>query len=197
MAQIDSMVVWLEREFGRRYDQYNVILSPLVYGSHSAQLQRTRLGEEVLAFVSGPDVDGGAAHSPGVRRGFVQRIVFTELDHMFVNPVSDRFKSEIERAFRDRARWTTDRSSFYTSPLNVFNEYMTWSAFFMFADGRLPAQDFDRVLELTTQQMGGPRGFIRFREFNSFAMQLWRSRAPGTRVVDLYPAILQWARSSN
>jgi hypothetical protein len=193
-AQPDSMVAWLEREFGRRYDAYTVVLSPLIYGSHSVQTQRTHSGEEVLAFVSGPDVDGGPGNSMAVRQGFVQRILFTELDHMFVNPASDRFRSEINRVFGDRARWTTDESSFYRTPLNVFNEYMTWSVFFLFADGRLPPADFQRLLELTTQQMDGPRRFHRFHEFISDALQVWRGRAPGTRVVDLYPVILEWAR---
>ena len=194
IAQVDSMIAWLEREFDHRYDHYTVFFSPLIYGSHSANSPRTRLGDEALMFVSGPDVDGGSAFSTAVRHGLVQRILFTEIDHLFVNPVSSRYAAEINATFANRARWTTDNSSFYTTPSNVFNEYMTWSVFFMFVDGRLPPEDFDRLLQLTTQLMEGSRRFIRFGEFNRAALQLWRNRAPGTRALQLYPAILQWAQ---
>jgi uncharacterized protein DUF4932 len=196
VAQIDSMIVWLEREFARRYDYYSVFFSPLIYGSHSANQPRTQLGEEVLTFVAGPDVDGGPTYSTAVRSGLVQRILFTEIDHLFVNPVTNQYRADIDHVFGDRARWTTDNSSFYNSPSAVFNEYMTWSVFFLFVDGRIPTADFDKLLALTTQVMEGPRRFTRFGEFNRQMLQLWRNRSPGTRVVDLYPAILQWARQN-
>jgi uncharacterized protein DUF4932 len=195
-AQIDSMIVWLEHEFSRRYDYYTVFFSPLIYGSHSANNQRTQLGDEVLTFVAGPDVDGGSPLPAAVRAGLVQRILFTEIDHLFVNPVSTLYRTDIDRVFGDRARWTTDNSSFYTSPSAVFNEYMTWSIFFLFVDGRMPAADFDQLLTLTTQLMEGSRRFIRFGDFNRMMLQLWRNRASGVNAADLYPAILQWARTS-
>jgi hypothetical protein len=69
---------------------------------------------------------------------------------------------------------------------------MTWSVFFLFADGRLPLADFDRLVALSTQVMV-TRGFTRFDDFNRALLELWRTREPGTRVVDLFPAILAWA----
>jgi hypothetical protein len=194
IVQVDSMVAWLEREFGRRYDRYTVFFSPLIYGSHSANFQRTPLGDEVLLFVAGPDVDGGPSFSIAARAAFVQRILFTEIDHRFVNPATAEHRAEIDRIFGNRARWSADTSTFYTTPSATFNEYMTWSVFFLYLDGRLPAQDFDRVMSSTTQQMEGSRRFVRFGEFNRKMLELWRNRSPGTRAVDLYPGILEWAR---
>ncbi len=191
-AQIDSMIVWLEREFGLRFDYYTVFFSPLIYGSHSANHQRTPLGDEVLTFVAGPDVDGGPPLPAAVRAGLVQRILFTEIDHLFVNPVSEQYRTDIDRTFGDRARWTSDNSTFYNSPSAVFNEYMTWSVFFLFVDGRMPAEDFDRLLALTTQLMEGSRRFIRFGEFNRMMLQLWRNRRAGNargRPVPCHPAV--------
>jgi hypothetical protein len=137
-------------------------------------------------------VDGGPTLPTTVRHGLVRRVLFTELDHLFINPVSATSQREIDRAFGDVARWSADRSGFYPTATDTFNEYMTWSVFFLFADGRLPLADFDRLVALSTQVMV-TRGFSRFDDFNRALLELWRTREPGTRVVDLFPAILAWA----
>lgn len=194
VVELDSMVAWLEREFDISYDHYTVVLSPLVHSSHSARAIRTSAGNEALMFVAGPQVNGGSALSPGVRRAIVQRIIFTEVDHLFVNPVSDRHHNAIQSAFADRARWTTDGSSFYSSPVAVFNEYMTWAVLFLYLDGRMDPGDFSDMLARTEAQMVHSRRFQRFAGFNRALLQLYRTRPAGTTVADLYPAILDWAR---
>jgi hypothetical protein len=196
VSQIEPMVTWMETEFEDAYDRYTVVLSPLVYGSHSATWQRTMLGREGLMFVAGPDVDGGSSFSISERRANVQRIVLTEVDHLFVNPVTDRYASQVRTAFADRAKWTTDTSSFYESPTAVFNEYMTWAVFTLWADGHVPAADFERIVSRMEQQMEVSRRFIRFKAFNHAVLALYRSRAPGTSVADLYPQIIEWARNA-
>lgn len=191
MVEPDSMAAWLEREFARHYDRYTVAISPLIYGSHSASGPHTRFGNEALMFVSGPDITGNV--TPGVQRASMQRAVFTEIDHMFVNPVTDLYRMRVEQVFAERAKWTTDNSSFYTSPRSVFNEYMTWAVFFLFLDGRVSSADFDEMFTRVNQQMEQSRRFIKFGVFNRALLDLWRSRAAGTRARDLYPAILEWA----
>jgi hypothetical protein len=196
IAQIETMIAWMETEFEDAYDRYTVVLSPLVYGSHSANWQRTRLGREGLMFVAGPDVDGGVSLTLGERKAIVQRIVLTEVDHLFVNPVSDRYASQIRTAFSDRAKWTTDTSSFYESPLAVFNEYMTWAVFTLWIESHAPAEDFERIVSRMEQQMEGSRRFIRFKAFNRALLALYRARTPGTTIADLYPQIVEWARTA-
>ena len=192
-ARPDTMIDWLEREFGRHYDHYTIAISPLINGSHSTNRVSTSQGSEVVMFVSGPDVDGGASFSAGVRSSFVQRILFTEIDHNFVNPVTDQFANRVDAVFSDRTKWTTDASSFYTSPRAVFNEYMTWAVFFLYLDGRVSATDFNTILNSTTSLMQGGRRFSKFSAFNQELLRLWRSRAAGATVRDLYPAMLDWA----
>ena len=191
MAEVDAMADWLEREFpGVSYRHYNVVLSPLVYGSHSASFPST---EDAFFFVAGPDVTTGAGTSDGVKKATVQRILFTEVDHAFVNPVTDRHRAEINTAFGNRARWTTDNSSFYDSPTAVFNEYMTWAVFLVFAEERLSAADFATVNQLTVQLMEGSRRFQRFGAFTTELVRLSKERAPGKTIADLYPGIIAWA----
>jgi hypothetical protein len=193
-AEVDAIADWLEHEFpGVSYRHYTVVLSPLVYGSHSAMFPST---DEALFLVAGPDVTTGPGTSDGAKKATVQRILFTEIDHAFVNPTTDRYRGEINSAFGNRAKWTTDNSSFYDSPTAVFNEYMTWAAFLLFVEERLSAADFDTVRELTVQLMEGSRRFQRFGLFTNELSRLYRERAPGKTVADLYPQILAWASSS-
>jgi len=194
IAEIDSIADWLEREFApRRFDHYTVALSPLVFGSHSTHVVNTGAGSEAVIFVSGPDVTSGAGTSAAVQKATVQRLVFTEIDHHFVNPVTEQYRSHVTDAFGPRSAWTTDGSSFYQSPVAVFNEYMTWAVFLLYIESRVGAEDFTEVVRQTTATMEGSRRFQRFGLFARELLRLSHERLPGSRVPALYPAILDWA----
>ena len=194
IAEIDSIADWLEREFApRRFDHYTVALSPLVFSSHSTHVVHTGAGSEAVIFTSGPDVTSGPGTSAAVQQATVQRLVFTEIDHHFVNPVTEQYRSQVSSAFESRSKWTTDGSSFYQSSVAVFNEYMTWAVFLLYIEGRVGAEDFADVLSLTTATMEGSRRFQRFGLFVRELLRLYHERPPGSRVPALYPAILQWA----
>lgn len=194
VAEVGAMADWLEQEFpGVRYRHYTVVLSPLVYGAHSARFPSS---DDAVFFVSGPDVTTGSSTSEGVRKATVQRILFTEIDHAFVNPTTDRHRASITRAFATRAKWTTDASSFYNSPTAVFNEYMTWAAFLLFAHDRLSEPDFETVRRLTVQLMEGGRRFQRFGAFSAQLLALYENRPPGTTVAALFPPIIAWASTN-
>jgi hypothetical protein len=196
LAEIDSMADWLEREFApTRYDHYTVVLSPLVYGSHSAYNSTTSAGLEALMFVAGPDVTTPPTTSAGVQKATIQRIVFTEIDHNFVNPVTTQYLSRVNSVFGNRAKWTTDASSFYGSAEAVFNEYMTWGVFLLYVESRVSSEDFQTVMQLTTQLMEGSRRFQRFGSFTQELLRLYHARTPGGRARELYPAILDWAQT--
>ena len=192
MAQVDSIADWLEREFRPvRYRHYTVALSPLVYASHSAQFGPGM--DEATFFVSGPDVSGGRNASEGVRKATVQRILFTEIDHAFVDPTTSTHRLPVNDAFGVRAKWTTDTSSFYDSPAAVFNEYMTWATFLLFLHGRVSPQDYEVVRENVVSVMQQTRRFHRFGVFATELSRLYLGLPDGGTVVDLYPAILDWA----
>lgn len=196
LAEIDSMTDWLEREFApTRYDHYTVVLSPLVYGSHSSYNTTTAAGKEALMFVAGPDVTTPPTTTAGVQKATIQRIVFTEIDHNFVNPVTSQYLSRVGTAFGTRSKWTTDGSSFYNSTEAVFNEYMTWGVFLLYVESRVSADDFPTVVQLTTQLMEGSRRFQRFGPFAQELLRLYHARTNGARARDLYPAILDWAQT--
>jgi hypothetical protein len=170
-----------------------VVLSPLVFASHSTHRVDTGAGSEAVMFVSGPDVTTGPETSAAVQKAIVQRLVFTEIDHHFVNPVTDQYRSQVSSALGTRSEWTTDESSFYQSPVAVFNEYMTWAVFLLYIEGRVGAQDFADMVRFTTTTMESSRRFQRFGLFAQELLRLYHNRPAGSRILTLYPAILQWA----
>ena len=129
--------------------------------------------------------------------GLMTRISFTEMDHNYVNPVSDGYLSRINKAFRNRAFWADqDRTAGYESAYAVFNEYLTWAAFTLYAREHYDAATFEAVKTWTERQMTDWRGFIRFREFNRKVEELYQKRPAGKKLYELYPDILQWAEGA-
>jgi len=58
-------------------------------------------------------------------------VVFTEIDHNYVNPGTSKYEKLIDSIFSNRSAWTKhgNSSDYYDSPVRVFNEYMTHAAF--------------------------------------------------------------------
>lgn len=105
---------WLESNFPDRYNSYKITFSPLVLGNHSTQRFDNNGFKETIMFIAPPDTTvGWRQYVAGGIRGFegeLARIVFTEIDHNYVNPVSDNYKTEIDVAFRDKQKWATPQA---------------------------------------------------------------------------------------
>jgi hypothetical protein len=137
-------------------------------------------------------------HSPdwneAVKEGLNTRIVFTEIDHNYVNPISDEYASQIEPIFSDRTRWAGGGpADDYNTPLSVFNEYMTWAVFSLYFIDHFSAEDFKTINEFVEKQMVERRGFHRFPEFNRKVMDLYRASST-KKIEDLYESVLAWCR---
>jgi hypothetical protein len=187
---IKQMWQWLEQRFPARYDCYRVVLSPLLGGTHSTQYFEGNDFRETVMFVEmGPILEG---QIDGSKRMLTTRIVFTEIDHNYVNPVTDQFRGRVNKVFADLDAW--NRQDSYRSPYKTFNEYMTWAVYMLYChdtldDGELLQDVNDRVVNT----MVDSREFIRFREFNEKLLQLYREQGEVQTLVGLYPKILDWA----
>ncbi len=183
---------WLEKEFPHRYHHYRVTFSPLVYGSHST----TRFGTEdflqTMMLICGPYES--EKYSEAVKEGFMTRVVFTEIDHNYVNPTSDEYTEEIDQIFDDREKWTKvgSWSDSYGTPYMVFNEYMTWGVFALYADDFFEGEDLDIINERMITQMEKWRGFTKFGDFTRELLKQYKNKKEGTLVSDLYPSMLEW-----
>ena len=195
-SPIDKQWRWLEKEFVEKYDNYRITFSPLVRGSHSTQFFETAGFRQIVMFVESPYII--KKYNDQITEGLLTRMVFTEIDHNYVNPISHKYKKQIKQIFKDRSKWTDTNkgTDWYGSPELIFNEYMTWAVFTLYALDTFNEDDFNTINTKTTMQMVDLRGFLRYKEFNQKLIELYRSKGTNETVVDLFPKILDWCRGS-
>lgn len=172
-----------------RYDSYKVIFSPLVSVSHSAHRGEKPNYRESLMFVGAPHVFGQG----DLAQAEVARMIFTEVDHNFVNPVSDRYKHEIDQAIANLPFWKdVDVSGGYKKPYDTFNEYMTWSAFTLWARDTYPRDVFKYVYRVNRYDMT-ERGFPRFADFDDALLDAVPRHGTATPLT-AYPHVISAIR---
>ncbi len=193
-ASITGMKSWLDERFDANSNVISAVYSPLFNGWHSTQIIRDGDRGHHLLFLQ-----------PGFPTSFERpdawaRMVFTEIDHGYVNPVSNRFQEQLnqEEGFGN-AIWV-DRlvpgTGAYENGYMVFNEYMTWALFELWATEAYNAETAQRIRRNTQNQMVD-RGFPLFPEFSETLFTLYDERvARGGEVKfeALYPALIAWAQ---
>lgn len=188
---INKMKSWLEKKFQFEYGNYTVLFSPLVGGSHSTRRFSDNGFQQTFMFVSG--AGNNPEYSANENEMRASRVVFTEIDHNFVNPVSDKKIDAINKAFSDRSKWSSEDidDSGYKSAYSVFNEYMTWSLFSLYCLDSFPTEDAMQFIPTMEHQMVYGRKFSKFKEFNQQMIMLYRGN-PRISINDLYDKILKW-----
>lgn len=121
------------------------------------------------------------------------RVVFTEIDHNFVNPLSDKKIDIINKVFADRNKWTKEckATSAYESAYSVFNEYMTWGLFSLYCLDNFPSNDARQSIQKMEKQMTNSRNFIKFKEFNQQLIKIYKDN-PNIKMNDIYDKVLKW-----
>ncbi|SMO84305.1 DUF4932 domain-containing protein [Gracilimonas mengyeensis] len=188
---VQDMWDWLENQFSARYDCYKIIISPLTGGSHSTRRFKTDTYKETLMFV--PALNPEIHSMDTLNIAYNIRHVFTEIDHNYVNPVTEEFRDELKKAMGDLNNWKDEKPSntVYSSHYMVFNEYMTWAVYDIYISERYPEHIASQIREITISKMEGDRGFIRFRSFEDSLIQIYTNKSPGENIEDLYPEILK------
>jgi hypothetical protein len=201
LLPVRQMWTWLETQFpGREFQSYRIVFSPLIGGSHSTQQYHSKNNgkwfSENVMFICGTDrYDSVAAYTEKQREGLMSGIVFTEIDHNYVNPTTSKYRAAVDSIFSDRDYWVNPGVSkgYYGNPSSVFNEYMTHAAFCLYVDEIYDRETADLVIQKREEMMAGPRNFSKFREFNRELMKLYREKK-SQKLADLYPAILEWCK---
>lgn len=178
---------WLENQFTTiQYQNYQIPLSKLTGGSHCTELDKVT-GNTVYMIVTGPTEYLAKA----VDEGKYTLFLFTEINHNYVNPISDAHLEAINTAFHDIDKWNNQSS--YRTPYDTFNEYMTWAVFTLFAFDRYTETDFQEINASTVDIMINNRKFIKFNEFNEELLRLYKDKESYNSVEELFKPILNWA----
>ena len=199
LMPVKEMWNWLEQEFPKiKYDCYKIIFSPLIRGSHSTQnfgSYQQQWYQETVMFVAGPGIYDNQELSDKQKEGLLSGIVFTEIDNNYVNPGSYKYAKLIDSIFSQRQLWVNagDKSGFYTTPMSVFNEYMTHSLFCLYVLEKYDAATADYIIKARETLMVERRYYSKFREFNKQLIKL-RNENSNAKAVDLFPKILEWCK---
>lgn len=198
-ADLAAMIAWLKRNFpSGGYDGYKVIFSPLVAYNQSATWLTDSGYRELQAHVNFPypqDLERGHEKtlSPPAALLFRGDIVFTELNHGFINPEADKYGARAAQAVADHDFWVASaKGEHYYSGIATFNEYMNWGMVSLRFIDLAPKDEVAGMIERIDTMMVDRRGFRRFREFDAALTALYRSRKQNETVADLYPKILDW-----
>lgn len=186
---VQQMWKWLEQRFPARYDNYRITFSPLANGQQSTNHFENNGFKQCVMFICGPFED--SAFSPVMEEGLMSKVAFTEIDHNYVNPVTDSFRTQVDEIFADRSKWTAGKSSSsYKTSVSVFNEYMTYATYILYLHDHFSATDFTILYQRIHNQMENQRGFIQFKSFTDKLIELYKYRKQPVSIAELYPYLL-------
>ncbi|WNJ18430.1 DUF4932 domain-containing protein [Pontibacter sp. G13] len=194
---IDKMQTWLEAKFPYSYGNYRTTFSPLVNGAHSTNRFEDNGFKQTVMFVCRADYR--EQYNQAVNEMIQSRIVFTEIDHNFVNPHSDLHHDRIDEAMSNRSYWADDEKpgvTSYWSPYAVFNEYMTFAVFSMYCMDEFEQADIDTFMPRMEGMMSQNRGFIQFVDFNQELMRVYQAQKD-ISMDELYDHMLTWCSARN
>ncbi|WP_259015605.1 DUF4932 domain-containing protein [Emticicia fluvialis] len=183
-----AMLGFLEKELGKHAvgSTYAMVMSPLVGRMNCHR----RVNGIETDFITLPDflLTGKAikeASQEEIASG--THMLFTELDHAFVNPLSEKYRSLIKAHF-DNQLWDAG-SGYEKDTLATFNEYMTWAVYDIFVEQYFPSVATKVSLDWTMQNE--TRGFYASALFTKELKTLYHNRKPKQTLKDIYATFIK------
>lgn len=187
---LDEMKQFLANEFGDQVKgrNYRIVLSPLVYrmNCHRDINENTSADFPTVADYLLKGEKESAVSSK--EKATEIHTLFTEMDHGYVNPVSERFGNLIDEKF-DGTLWQDE--SGYNSNFSTFNEYMTWAVYDIFVQRYFP-QVADEV-SLYWHFQNKRRGFTYSALFSEKLKECYALKSDEQKMSDLYSELLNWS----
>jgi len=204
-ANVAEMKKWLDKNFpaSNDYNAYRIIFSPLVAYNQSSNWFESNGFKELQPHVNFPYVDDVKRNSQlkdlSKKAEVIFRgdIVFTEINHGYINPEADKYAARIVNATSRRDVWVLkSQPANYYPGISTFNEYMNWGLVSLRFVDYVPRAEQDKMIAAIDKMMSKGRGFPKFAEFDKFLVDLYRSQ-PNQTVADLYPQIIEWFEKNN
>jgi hypothetical protein len=183
-----AMLQFLEKEFGKHAvaGSYAIVMSPLV-GRMNCHRKVAGVDTD---FITLPDflLTGKTVKEASQEEmASGTHMLFTELDHAFVNPLTEKHRSLVKANF-DNQIWDAG-SGYETDSLATFNEYMTWGIYDIFVEQYFPAVANKVSTDWTLQNE--TRGFYASALFTKELTTLYHNRKRGQTLKDIYPAFIK------
>lgn len=195
MANLDEQWKWLEKNFNTKINNYTILTSPLINGLNYTSSYEDNGFTQILMVL--PPIIKEKNLTEKQNTVFNTRVMFTEIDHNYVGPPTKKFVKAIDESLKDREKWVNTQqegTKYYPNPSRVFDEYMTYSVFYLFCADKY-ANDPETLKDAynSVNSVMKERGFIKMKEFNDQLLSL-RKKYPNKKIDDLYPEFLEWCQ---
>lgn len=165
---------------------YVIAISPLVGGQNCHRdidslttVDFPNIGEDLILGKMNGNIAGRITDNHSI---------FTEMDHGYVNPISEKYSELITKNF-DLKKW--DKETGYTG-INSFNEYMTWAVYDIFIRDNFPKEKTDSISNIYWKQ-NATRGFIAQNLFSKKFLELY-TKNKSKKLEELYTPLLKWCK---
>ncbi len=201
-VNLSQMIRWLQKNFPtKHYDYFNVLFSPLVYGNQSTNNFEDNHFTEAQVHINFPYIlperQKQMPKSYSLYRG---NIVFTELNHNFINPEAEKYAKEIKGFMTDLTLWEEKNKAAqygYPTAMSCFEEYLNWGLVSLYLYDHADKAEYPTMVANLDTFMQENRGFKQFKSFNHFLIDLYKNKQTNTTVADLYPTIVNWFKVNN
>lgn len=204
-ADIGEMKRWLDKNFpsSNNYDTYKIIFSPLVGYNQSAIWFESNGFKELQPHVNFPYLEdfGNYTKAENLSKKttdiFRAHIVFTEVNHGYINPEAEKYTDKISRAMSNRDFWVDRKTGENYPNIATFEEYINWTLVTLFITDHVPPTEQKELIAGVEEMMTKNRGFRQFAKFDKFLINLYKNRQPNQTLADLYPQIIEWFAQNN
>lgn len=192
-ADLTTQWFWLEENFKTKINSYVIYCSTLINGlNYTGGFEHN--GFQLIEMVL-PAIEKIEGNTEKQNEAFNTRIIFTEIDHNYTRQPSLDYQSQIDSAFSNRKKWVNTEApgtEYYPDQSDVFNEYMTYGTFILFAED-LYSDDCEFVEQLSQNicQVMTSRGFINMYDF-LYKLRKLRRNNKEKMIDDLYPELIAW-----
>jgi len=196
LANLQEQWNWLEKNFYTKINNYTIMCSPLISGLNYTTSYTDNNFKQIMMVL--PPLEKSLQLSEKQNTVFNTRIMFTEIDHNYVGKPSDKYIDQINVALENREKWIDKErtgAEYYPNPLRIFDEYMTFSTFYLFCNDKfLNDPETISYAYNDINSVMSERGFPKIKGFNDELLRL-HIMSPDKKIDDLYPELLEWCEN--
>lgn len=189
-ANLGKQWKWLENNFETKKESYIILCSPLINGfNYTGQFTNNNFS---LIHMNLPPVDNYPNLTALENELSNTRVMFTEIDHNYVDAPTASNTDLINQIFANRKIWVNEEvegTYAYPTPVKVFNEYMTYGVFVLYCKDNYDQASLNKATKDAISLMS-ERGFPKMELFIEVLFKI-RAEHPNKKIDTWYPEFLK------